>query len=360
LAAFYFFSFFGILGALSFDYHSSVVASCFIPWLLFAIHVDRKWHFVFWFFVILITKENMSMWLIFICLGLTIEHWRSPAKRRLMLAGVVFSALCFVLITGTIMPAASNGGKFIHFRYQVLGSGFGDAIHFIITQPLRVVEVFFCNHLKDADGDGVKMELHILLLVSGIYFLLRRPSFLIMLIPIFFQKLYHDSLTLWGIGLHYNIEFAPILAIGVFEAIIILKDQKHRVIVGYAIVVSCCSATWRMMDKTSRYWEMPRVQLHKPWHYNRDYDVEATHAIIDQLPPQAKVSCQSPFLPHLALRDKVYQFPMVHDAEYIIISKQENPYPLTTEALEVEVDKLVNSEEWQVERQSPVVVLKRK
>ena len=76
-------------------------------------------------------------------------------------------------------------------------------------------------------GDFVKMELYVLLLVSGLFFLLKKPQYLLMLLPIFFQKLFHDYYAMWGISGQYSIEFAPIMAIGIFMVISEFKSEKR-------------------------------------------------------------------------------------------------------------------------------------
>src|SRR5690554_7487847 len=73
------------------------------------------------------------------------------------------------------------------------------------------------------------------MLFSGLLFLLKKPHFILMLLPIYFQKLFHDNYSMWGIGDHYNIEFAPIMAIGVF--IVISDFKKTKLVNGLAIGV---------------------------------------------------------------------------------------------------------------------------
>jgi uncharacterized membrane protein len=359
-SAIYFYSFFGIYGALSFDYHSNVVASCFVPWMFYAARRGQLMKMIIWYFVILIAKENMALWLTFLCLGLAIEHWSNARIRWVLLGGMFFSAFCFIGITGFLMPAFSNGGKFNHFKYSVFGNGFGDAIRFVIQHPIRTIEVMFTNHLKDSAGDGIKMELHILLMLSGILLLFRRPAYLLMLVPIFFQKLFHDSLNLWGIGSHYCMEFIPVMAIGIFEIINRLRHQFHERLLAILVVFGSFYATQRMIDRTANYWEMPRLQFYKPWHYEREYDVVAVHKALQDLPACAVVSTQSAFLPHLAIRDKVYEFPLINDAEYVVLSKFESPYPLTKDAYDELVTSLCASGSWIVERDDVILLLHRR
>jgi hypothetical protein len=74
--------------------------------------------------------------------------------------------------------------------------------------------------------------------------------------------------------------------------------------------------------------------------------VAEIHKVLSEIPPLAVISAQSPFLPHLSLRPSIYQFPVIKDAEYILFSRKENPYPLDTATFNAKVSGLLNSPEW--------------
>jgi hypothetical protein len=56
------------------------------------------------------------------------------------------------------------------------------------------------------------------------------------------------------------------------------------------------------------------------------------------IPKDAKVSASSPLVPHLAMRDIIYQFPYVADADYIALMYDCSGYPL----LQNEYSKVLN------------------
>lgn len=68
----YFLVFFGIYSALAFDYHSNVVASMLVPWLFLAVDKRQLLKAALLALAILIGKENLSLWMIFI--GLSLIH----------------------------------------------------------------------------------------------------------------------------------------------------------------------------------------------------------------------------------------------------------------------------------------------
>lgn len=107
--------FFGIFAAFSFDYHSNVVATMLVPWLFLAFNKQQFKRVFLLTFLILISKENMALWVCFIGLGLLAQNYRSKQLRYTALSISLLSLTWFVLITGVVMPALSYNGTYSAF-----------------------------------------------------------------------------------------------------------------------------------------------------------------------------------------------------------------------------------------------------
>lgn len=117
-ASIWYFSFFGVFTALAFDYHSNVIAATLIPWFLYFIKQKRfVWSFIMVFFI-LIGKENISLWMAFISLGLLYEYRKQVKIRNSLLIVFILSVSYFVLITSFIMPFFSINNSYPHFHYS--------------------------------------------------------------------------------------------------------------------------------------------------------------------------------------------------------------------------------------------------
>jgi len=302
----------------------------------------------------------MALWVAFIGLGMTYLHYKVPVLRYAGLGVFVFSAVYFVLITGVVMPAISNNGQYPHFHYAVLGSNSKEALFHQLSHPIDSFYLLFVNHSGIAANDFVKAECWIVVMTVGIICFLRKPIYFLMLVPIFFQKLYHDNSAMWGINQHYAVEFAPLLAIGTFEAIGSFRKVKaQRMVALIAVVLSLASAV-RVMDNTVAYAEKARIRVYKAAHYSREFPVKRAYEVLDLIPDDAVVSAQSSFVPKLALRESVYQFPIVRDASYILLSPADNPYPITPEVFQQKTDSLLNSTAWKIVVKEPSFILLKK
>lgn len=217
------------------------------------------------------------------------------------------------------------------------------------------------NHIGDTEADYVKMEFYIYLMISGFFILFKKPPYILMLLPIIFQKMFHDRYVIWSTYGQYSIEFVVIMVIGIFTVISEIKSDKLRKIIMYFIVMANLAVTIRVMDNAIVHHGRERIRIYKSVHYQRKFDVKALHQQLKKIPKDAIISAQSPFVPHLALRDHIYQFPMIDDAEYIVLSFEESPYPLTESDFKMKMKSILQSNKWEIIYEAgPIRIGKRK
>lgn len=358
-ASFYFLAFFGVFSAVSFDYHSNTVASMLIPWFFYYFKSNKIKPVFIIFFLILIAKENMSLFMAFIALGLLIENFKNQSKRKLLSIGFLICLTWFLVITQFIMPVLSNNGIYPHFHYSSLGNSMAEVIISAFKSPIEALKMLFINHNQAEFGDFIKLELWIFLLLSGMFWLIKKPAYLIMLIPIFFQKLWHDNPQMWGVNGQYSIEFVPIFCIGIFSVLSSFIDYKKTAIA--ITIIGVLISSLRLMDNTVVFTNKAQIRFYQAEHYERNFDVKLVHQKLNEIPKETIVSTQSALLPHLALRPSVYNFPSVKDAALIVYCPMESPYPLQQAEFDSLMNTYKNSNNWIIEfHNKSLVILKRK
>ena len=357
---FWFLSFYGVFAAVSFDYHSNVVASCVVPWIFLAFKNGKAWRAFFLFSFFLIAKENMALWGFFLAIGWMWINWSNRRLRFLAMVLAAYSLVYFGSITFGVMASLSNSGGYHHFHYTVLGEGPVEALKFLLLNPIEGLRLLFVNHLNEPGFDGFKGELHLFLLASGIWLLFRKPVYLFMLIPIFAQKLFHDNVSMWGIGSQYSIEFAPVLAIGIFTIIQKNATQKGQRILLFLVLAGTVMVTVKSMDNTKMWTNKERIRVYSPIHYSREFNVMRIYTELNLIPPSAAVSAQTSLLPHLALREEVYQFPLIHNATYIVLLPLVDYYPLSQVEWQEQLKAIQHSEQWELISDFPEIVIFRK
>jgi uncharacterized membrane protein len=360
LAVAHFFSFYGIFSALSFDYHDNVVATMFVPWFLLYFE-QKNWRKTILFFaLIIIAKENMALWAVFLGFGLAFKSLLQKEKKTALI-GLYFAlaaAIYFILVLKVIIPSLATPGRdYLHNSFNALGGNFGEVIVNILKHPIKTFELLFVNHSGNPAYDGIKVETYLALALAGGFALVLAPEYLIMIVPILGQKMFNDVPIRWGISVHYSIEFAPLIVLGFYTAI--QRLQKYKTIAASVFLGLTVLSTARFLDhRTSEYYNQANSQFYKKAHWQRDFDVAEVNRLLKTIPADARVSAQSCLAPHLAFRDYIFHYPFIGNANYIaLLPAEENKYPFDAVTYQKAIDDFIASGKWKVFAKNEAVLI---
>lgn len=346
--------YFGVFAAMAFDYHSNVVASMMLPWFLLALMEERPVRAMVIFLFMLIGKENIGLWLgplaILLAIGQFLPKGMRSTSVFLGCCGVLWSAI----VVGWIMPALSTTGDYAHFDYSILGEDIGEVPMVLLQRPLSILLAFFTDHVGVPKGTAIKLEFWWMLFLAGGWAFIFKPRWGLVALPLMAQKMLHDDPGKWSVVAQYGVEFAPLLGIAVPLAISRYKINRQLT---WLIVALSIATTVRFMDMTVAYQDRSRIRIYQSRHYTKPYNLSLVKRVIAGIPSNAAVSAQSPAVPHMALRDRVYQFPIVREAEYVLLLPLESPYPLDTAEYRAEMIKLLADHGWTTEWHSEEVIL---
>ncbi len=338
-----FLSSFGIFAAVAFDYHSNVVAACLVPWFVLYFKEEKYVKSTLVFVLILVAKENMALWMFFICTGFLFIY-KSKNQKKAALVYSLFSLCFFVCVVFAVMPALSLGKSYNHFEFHVLGNNFKEVLVNIFTHPIKAFLLLFQNHLPDAALNYIKAETWIFWFISGGFLFFYRPVFLWMLIPIMLQKMYHDDSGKWSVGGQYCVEFAPLIALCLIDSIK-TGDYKKQLWISFITIGLSAAVTIRLCDSTISFVDKTCIRFYQADHYESDFNKKEVYTLFKKIPKDAIVSTGSMFVPHLIDQKIVYQYPIVKKAKYIILSK-DHTYPLSKKDMLKTIDSLYSSTDW--------------
>lgn len=360
-----FFSIWGIYSALAFDFHLSVIASMLVPWLFFYHHKGKLKSFLLILLLIVLTRENMSLWMAFVLAGIWMDKRLRSAHFKPMIYPVLISCciIYFLLAMKVFMPHFTpyeSSGQLS--RYAHLGESVPDIIKNLLIHPSKLFDLLFANTLNDTTFNGIKLELHTMVLLAGGALFLIRPAFLVMLIPIYLQKLLSNDYGMWGINNHYSIEFVPIMSLLLIEVVSRLKSTKWQTALLLLFTISTIwSTTTKLLDRKAVWYQKTKACFFCREHYRSQYNIREINRELDNIPKKAAVSSFYALAPHLAYREKIYHFPVVKDSDYIAILKTtDNFYPLCQEDYYLKIEELRNDNQWIVENESAdIIIFKR-
>lgn len=360
-----FFLLFGRYSSFGTDVNLAIMSACFVPIFLYYFEI-RKYTISFIILILsLLSRENMPLWFIFIYIVLILNRPKDKGVVLNSVVGIVVSVVYFILLFKVFIPAIETPGvEYALFNYSALGETPGEAISFILRNPVESVRMFFVNHLDNPEYDKVKFEFYMVYLVSGGFVLLTRPQYLIWFIPVVAQKVLNDDFFRWGLATYYSAEVVTLLPLSVFLALSSFKRQKWQT----AMAILTCALTLGMtihkMDSSNHQvpWTFykQKIKFYSKEFYKTPFNVRNVNRLLRTIPKNAKVSASNVITPHLAQRQHIYFFPTVNDAEYVVFSLFDNNYLMSEEENNRHRNNYLNSPDWKVIGQEyPVFLLKK-
>lgn len=313
--------FFGIWHALSFDYHSNVVATMFLPWLLYFFKARRYGKSTIMLLLMVIAKETISLWLCFVFFALLWDYRKDKKAMIWLGAYMVFCFIYLSVVTLWVMPHFNQGNSPGFWRYEYMGSNFKEIALWILSHPIETMQ----NLFGIGSNGSLKVEFYICALTSGLLLACFKPNYLIMLAPLLAQKMLSADNLFWGILFQYNVEFAPILIIASFIVIAQINHQKWQKAIAVAMIILNLCTTIYTVDNPIAPIFREKVRIYSASHYRpSDFNQSVARKMLQQIPDDASVCATSFFTPHLALRDSVYMFPfgLHYNAEYYLVKKE--------------------------------------
>jgi uncharacterized membrane protein len=331
------------------DCNLAIIGSSLIPVFLYYFERLSKIPLFIIFAVLLITREDFSLWLIFICIYLLIENRKDRQKRNRAIVFMIISLFYFALTMAVFIPALETpNAKFMLFNYGALGQNSFDSLKFIASHPLKSIQWLFSNHQDDPSRDGLKLPYYIVFGLSGGILLFLRPATLICLIPVVAKKMYNDDPERWGIESYYGIETASILPALIFITIAAFANSRWVAVLGAAVLTATLITTVWCMEHAPGWFADTKLRFYKGKYWQPEVPVKEYRDALKLIPPKAAVSASGKFVSQLAYRQKIYYFPLVNDAEYVCATVSGEPWPKTREEYNGEIDRLRRSNEWKV------------
>ena len=327
------------------DCNLAIIGSSLIPVFFYYFELQKKRGLYLVFLLLLIIREDFSLWLFFVAIFFIVIHWRNKEKRRSALLIGVCSLLFFILLFSWVIPSLeTETKKFALFNYAALGEGPSAALLFILQHPFKSVELLFVNHIGAPEWDGTKVKFYLMFGLSGGFLLLLRPAYLLCLIPLIAKKMYNDDPYRWGYESYYGIEVACILPVLLFSLIAEQKVIRPRILSSSVFIAAMICTIYGFSSFVNVH-VFNKIEFYQPDFYRRDYPVKLS-TVLQGLPHDAAVSASSRMLPHLAFRQKIYFFPMMKDAEYVVVGTYGENWPVSTEEFDAKIAEL-RAQGWQ-------------
>jgi uncharacterized membrane protein len=364
LALLQYFTLYGRWASFYTPFNIAIVASSAIP--VFLYFFEKKKFTAAWLVIafILLEREDMALWLIFIGLFLIIEHSKEKDFRKVSIFIILVSMAYFIFLFTVFIPMMETRyAKYVLFNYSALGKNPSEALFFIIRHPLKCIELLFINHSGNPYNDGIKVEFFYVYMLYGGFLLFTKPKYLLLFIPLILKKMYNDLPVRWSIESFYSIEFVSMLPIAVF---LIISQIKAKIIRNIIISIVCINSVgitiYKLLEKGRHMnFDNTNFTFFRKSMYSSPYPVSSIHKYLEMIPPDAPVSSSGTINPHLAFRPIDYYFPRVDDATYIAVFNGKDTWPMTQEEFKANINIYLDSPDWEkIVDDSDILILRKK
>lgn len=313
-----------LFSALGYDFHDNVLGAMVLPWLALWVGQGRWGRATLAAVFILVSKENLALWLAFVLLGLAWQYRARPAVVWRAAVGVVAALAYFVVMTHYVIPSLDTThrpyGQLA--RYGQLGDSLPAIAWQLLRHPVLLWNTLFVNTLPDGAHDYIKLELWVGVLLSGGWALVRRPWYALMLVPILAQKLLANDAGLWGLNAQYSIEIAPVLTLAVADAL----RSARRPAVGLragALGAVVLFTVVTLYTRRSTWYDRSTTNFLLGSHYRPAYpDRAGLQAALARVPAGVPLSASSSLVAHLTDRRDLFLFPTLRTARLVVLLRE--------------------------------------
>jgi uncharacterized membrane protein len=320
------------------DFHPPALAVGFLMYAFYFLVRRKAGWFLFFAILAMACKEHIPLVVAFMGVYaiLMVRDWRLGALTILLSLGY------FIAVMYWIIPSQSVTGQhlFLGF-YSDLGDSPLEIVGTALTRPDLVVQNLWqpakLAYLRDI------LAPFALLPLAGL------PVLLIGLPALAINLLSSNPAMYDASGGQYAADVAPWLAWGALYGAFTLRHGVGRLRPGaqpwlstaIALPLLVVSIAWHLFHGYS-----PLALSPPRWELD-DHD-RLAERFLTQIPPDAPISAQGKLYPHLSDRMIAYQFPDVHDAEYILLDVTRDSWPIHPNDLKARVQELLDSREYGV------------
>ncbi len=333
------------------EFHAMPLAAPFIAAAVWAAEEQRWARFALWAVLVMTAQEGAALLAAALGAYAAVNAYRNQVSRRNLVSvrvggvmgaetrrhvanlvsvrvgGVIFLAglAWFAVATFVIIPhfaAQAYGMDQTPYaaRYGALGDSFGDVLIALVTRPLTALRIAL---------EPLRVQYLLGLLVPTAGLALLSPGLVLASAPLLLANLLSAFPLQFSGESHYSAALVPFFTMAAAAgAARVLQSQKVRrdwpVLMGNRLpafmfsVVGVCAVLFQIAEGFTPVGGEFRGSPGRGWP-----EVTAHHRLLQRfarsIPPDAAVSTTPPLHPHLSHRQHIYLFPIIGDADYVLV-----------------------------------------
>lgn len=334
LVAFSYLAFFGAQKALFFDFHPIVLAASLLSFAFYFMERGKKFAYFVVMVLALLCKETVAIYVVF--LGLYLLLFR-PGKRAWGLSTILMGGGIYLLAMKVVLPLVLGRSALRHFPYAQIAQNEVGVVAKVFTDPLFMI--------KQTLFPIVKLETIVATFAAFGFLPLLSWPFLLLIIPNIMEKYWSNSPAYWSMEHQYLIIVTPFLAYATLTSLVrILNNGNTRIYKGAVVMIIVGFLGLGAYNLLGRIGYSAYLTCFQ--------DNKVNQEMVSLVPKDAVVMAQSDIVPHLAQREKVYEYKLGNyqdnDAEYIVLNIKGNKWRFAKGGYKESIQYLLDSGKWTV------------
>ncbi len=307
-----------------FDFHPVTLAAPLLALCIWAAETGRYTVLAVAGTLAALTQEQVGLALVMLALWMAVRH---PERRRAAAVMAAAAATWVIVAVAVILPRFSlTGGAPQIRRYEALGDGEGGVLLALLTRPWDVAEVLATPG----------RALYVLLLVLPLLALsLLAPLLLAGALPQLLVNLLASSGPPQSIEFHYAAVIAPFVVASATLGLARLRAWDGAALArralgppgrAAALVVGAGVAAGFLLGPLPVWAAIPLGYNGSAHHrFVADEHARAMARAVSLIPPGVPVSASNAPGAHLSDRERIHLFPLIDDAEWILVGSRADP-----------------------------------
>jgi uncharacterized membrane protein len=279
------------------DFHSIAVGSAFLLYAIWALDSDRLVLFGVFAVGALTTHELVGL----LVAGLGVWYALARGHRRagavIALGGLAWTAVMLKVV----IPHYAGGHSQFYGRFESTGGSPGGIVKTAVTDPLTVLGAI-------ASAEDIVYLVLLVLPLAGL--LLLSPGLALAASPLVAMNLLSDWWATTNPIYQYTTPLIPFLVVATIFGVARFSPGRAR---GVAFVAGLAAVSFAVLGPT-------RAVLIYDFDQNRSDALRDAMAVV---PGSAKVSSTERVGGPLSARRAIYSFPMISDADYVVVDRRD-------------------------------------
>lgn len=286
--------------ALIYEFHSEVLAVFFLSVMLLSFLKERYKLFLTAVVFACLCKENIPLLIVM----MSILAFFKKRSFKWYFVPFVFSLGYFLTYVMYLQPKFNNGAVVLNNMYSHLGESLPEMIINFVKNPFYAFSYTV----------GFKDFMLFLQLLGPFAFLVFKPSYIVILLPLVLQHLLSLRPSDHSIVYHYYAVFVPFLSLSFIfclrDILNVFKNEKFQKAFAVTLFVGCVLLSI-VLNPTASFFKVPFAKIKNP-------AVNVKHNFLKVIPDNAVVCASMEFLPFLLDKKKVHSFHYVTSGTYTL------------------------------------------